>query len=115
MILPVHILMSSVSIYIHVSIFLPVLISIFLPVSISIFLPVSISIFLPVSIAIFLLISIYLPAPFFCLFRIFCHVNQIVGTDTSYSFLRKKPQVFLRGGWQVCGTVVLEGWYLVQT
>ena len=46
MMISVHILMSSVSGYIHVSIFPPV--SIFLPVLISIFLPVSIAIFLPV-------------------------------------------------------------------
>ena len=104
--LSVHILMSSVLIYIHVSIFPPV--SIFLPALISIFLPVSISIFLPVSISIFLPVSL---SQFFCLFRIFCHVNQIVGTDTSCSVCDKSP----RSSLDVCGTVVLEGLYLVQT
>ena len=62
--LSVHILMSSVSIHIYVSIFLPVLISIFLPVSISMFPSVSIAIFLPVSI--FLSVSNFLPCQSNC-------------------------------------------------
>ena len=30
---------------------------------------------------------------FFCLFRIFCHVNQVVGTNASYSFGDKAPDL----------------------
>ena len=103
----VHILMSSVSIYIHVSIFPPV--SIFLPVLISIFLPVSISIFCLSQFRFFCLSRLrsFFLSRIFCLFRIFCHVNQIVRSDTSCSIFDKSP----RSSLEECDRFVVP-WYL---
>ena len=103
--LSVHILMSSVLIYIHFSILPHV--SIFLLALISMFLPVSVSIFLPVSIAIFLPDSIFLPVSTFLSVSNFCHFNQIVGTDTSCSICDKSP----RSSSEKCDRLVVP-WYL---
>ena len=44
---------------------------------------------------------------FFCLFQIFCHVNQIVATDTSCSICDKSP----RSSLEECDRFVVP-WYL---
>ena len=65
-------------------------------------------------------VSICIHVSTFCLSRFSLSVSifwpcQTVGDDTLCRVLQQKPQIFSRGGWQVCGAMELEGWYWVQT